>query len=138
VDRFELAVAIRGLVRYGSSHILQGQNADRGHWRRGTRPILSRICLLTLVQDSITGLLLAGVGHINEHQKKNFLVVDPSALASAAPPPFLPNPSLETQISTIEAAFQEFTERKDVAIILINQHVRTTTLFFASVYASCS
>ena len=29
-------------------------------------------------QDSITGLLLAGVGHINENQKKNFLVVDSS------------------------------------------------------------
>ncbi|KAG6381422.1 ATP synthase (F/14-kDa) subunit-domain-containing protein [Boletus reticuloceps] len=57
-------------------------------------------------EDSITGLLLAGVGHINEHQKKNFLVVDS-----------------KTQISTIEAAFQEFTERKDVAILLINQHI---------------
>jgi vacuolar-type H+-ATPase subunit F/Vma7 len=31
---------------------------------------------------------------------------------------------LETQVSTIEAAFQEFTERKDIAILLINQHVR--------------
>lgn len=29
----------------------------------------------------------------------------------------------ETQVSTIEAAFQEYTERKDVAILLINQHV---------------
>ena len=30
------------------------------------------------LQDSITGLLLAGIGHINEQQKKNFLVVDSS------------------------------------------------------------
>lgn len=29
----------------------------------------------------------------------------------------------ETQVSTIEASFQEFTERKDIAILLINQHV---------------
>jgi vacuolar-type H+-ATPase subunit F/Vma7 len=29
----------------------------------------------------------------------------------------------ETQVATIEAAFQDFTERKDVAILLINQHV---------------
>jgi V-type H+-transporting ATPase subunit F len=29
----------------------------------------------------------------------------------------------ETQVSTIESAFQEFTERKDIAILLINQHV---------------
>lgn len=57
-------------------------------------------------EDSITGLLLAGIGHIDEHQKKNFLIVDS-----------------KTQISTIEAAFQEFTERKDVAILLINQHI---------------
>ncbi|KIK99761.1 hypothetical protein PAXRUDRAFT_131354 [Paxillus rubicundulus Ve08.2h10] len=57
-------------------------------------------------EDSITGLLLAGIGHIDEHQKKNFLIVDS-----------------KTQISTIEAAFQNFTERKDVAILLINQHI---------------
>ncbi|KAK7064509.1 V-type proton ATPase subunit F [Favolaschia claudopus] len=57
-------------------------------------------------EDSITGLLLAGVGHINENQKKNFLVVD-----------------TKTQVSTIEAAFQDFTERKDIAILLINQHI---------------
>ncbi|KAI5899064.1 vacuolar ATP synthase [Schizophyllum commune H4-8] len=57
-------------------------------------------------EDSITGLLLAGVGHINEQQKKNFLIVD-----------------AKTQVSAIEAAFQEFTERKDIAILLINQHV---------------
>jgi vacuolar-type H+-ATPase subunit F/Vma7 len=29
----------------------------------------------------------------------------------------------ETQISTIEAAFADFTSRKDIAILLINQHV---------------
>ena len=29
----------------------------------------------------------------------------------------------ETQVSTIESSFQEFTERKDIAILLINQHV---------------
>lgn len=30
---------------------------------------------------------------------------------------------VETQVATIESAFQEFTERKDIAILLINQHV---------------
>ena len=38
--------------------------------------------MLTLLpypkQDSITGLLLAGIGHVNDHQKKNFLIVDSS------------------------------------------------------------
>jgi len=32
-------------------------------------------------------------------------------------------PCAETQISTIEAAFVDFTSRKDIAILLINQHV---------------
>ncbi|KAF9519828.1 hypothetical protein BS47DRAFT_999035 [Hydnum rufescens UP504] len=57
-------------------------------------------------EDSVTGVLLAGIGHLNEHQKKNFLVVDS-----------------KTQISTIESAFQDFTERKDIAILLINQDI---------------
>ncbi|AAW44290.2 V-type ATPase, F subunit [Cryptococcus neoformans] len=57
-------------------------------------------------EDSVTGLLLAGIGHINQHQKKNFLIVDG-----------------KTQTSVIESAFQDFTERKDVAILLINQHI---------------
>lgn len=38
--------------------------------------------------------------------------------------------STETQVSTIEAAFQEYTERKDIAILLINQHASPR-------YASC-
>ncbi|KAF8489578.1 vacuolar ATP synthase [Gautieria morchelliformis] len=57
-------------------------------------------------EDSITGLLLAGIGHINEQQRKNFLVVDS-----------------KTQVSTIESVFQEFVERRDIAILLINQHI---------------
>lgn len=31
---------------------------------------------------------------------------------------------IETPTAVIEAAFQEFTERPDIAILLINQHVR--------------
>lgn len=42
--------------------------------------------------------------------QKNYLVVDP-----------------KTENSTIEATFDRFTkERKDIAILLINQHVRYT------------
>jgi len=57
-------------------------------------------------EDTVTGVLLAGVGHIDERQKKNFLIVDN-----------------KTQVSVIESTFQEFTARKDIAILLINQHV---------------
>jgi V-type H+-transporting ATPase subunit F len=33
-----------------------------------------------MVQDSVTGLLLAGIGHVDNQQKKNFLIVDGSKL----------------------------------------------------------
>ncbi|KAF2145516.1 uncharacterized protein K452DRAFT_283869 [Aplosporella prunicola CBS 121167] len=60
-------------------------------------------------EDSVTGLLLAGVGHVTQppDNQKNFLVVDP-----------------KTETAAIEAAFDKFTkERKDIAIVLINQHI---------------
>ncbi|KAM0810483.1 putative ATPase, V1 complex, subunit F [Seiridium cardinale] len=60
-------------------------------------------------EDSVTGLLLAGIGHVTSppDSQKNFLVVDN-----------------KTEASAIEAAFDSFTtERKDIGIILINQHI---------------
>ncbi|KAG8858738.1 H(+)-transporting V1 sector ATPase subunit F [Tulasnella sp. 330] len=71
-----------------------------------TRGVKLTPALPPSVQDTITGLLLAGIGNVSDRQKKNFLVVD-----------------AKTQVSTIESAFQDFTERKDIAILLINQHV---------------
>ncbi|KAF7532517.1 hypothetical protein G7054_g7890 [Neopestalotiopsis clavispora] len=60
-------------------------------------------------EDSVTGLLLAGIGHVTSppDSQKNFLVVDN-----------------KTETSAIEAAFDSFTqERKDIGIVLINQHI---------------
>ncbi|KAF3767708.1 hydrogen ion transporting ATPase activity/subunit F [Cryphonectria parasitica EP155] len=59
-------------------------------------------------EDSVTGLLLAGIGHVTSgaDAQKNFLVVDN-----------------KTDNATIESTFDKFIERKDIAIILINQHV---------------
>ncbi|MCJ1440298.1 MAG: H(+)-transporting V1 sector ATPase subunit F [Stictis urceolatum] len=60
-------------------------------------------------EDSVTGLLLAGIGHVTAgpESQKNFLVVDD-----------------KTDTGTIEHAFDNFTsERKDIAILLINQHI---------------
>ncbi|EMF13772.1 V-type ATPase F subunit [Sphaerulina musiva SO2202] len=60
-------------------------------------------------EDSVTGILLAGVGHVTDppDAQKNYLVVD-----------------AKTQDSHIEGAFDQFTkERKDIAILLINQHI---------------
>ncbi|EXF79478.1 hypothetical protein CaCOL14_008548 [Colletotrichum acutatum] len=59
-------------------------------------------------EDSVTGLLLAGIGHVSTgaDQEKNFLVVDS-----------------KTDTATIESTFEAFTSRKDIGIILINQHI---------------
>jgi V-type H+-transporting ATPase subunit F len=60
-------------------------------------------------EDSVTGLLLAGIGHVTAppDSQKNFLVVDS-----------------KTDNAAIEAAFNRFTtERKDIGILLINQHI---------------
>ncbi|KAK6004324.1 hypothetical protein QM012_008186 [Aureobasidium pullulans] len=60
-------------------------------------------------EDSVTGVLLAGVGHITDppDSQKNYLVVDH-----------------KTETHAIEEAFDSFTqERKDIAILLINQHI---------------
>lgn len=61
-------------------------------------------------EDSITGLLLAGVGQVSGEDGKdtNFLTVMPG----------------KTTTEEIEEAFDNFTkERKDIAILLINQHL---------------
>ncbi|MCJ1312789.1 H(+)-transporting V1 sector ATPase subunit F [Agyrium rufum] len=60
-------------------------------------------------EDSVTGLLLAGIGHVTNapDAQKNFLVVDN-----------------KTETTLIEQAFDNFTKtRKDIAILLINQHI---------------
>jgi V-type H+-transporting ATPase subunit F len=53
----------------------------------------------------VTGFLLAGIGHRNA-AGANFLIVKP-----------------DTKLQQVEEAFQNFTTRDDVGIILINQHV---------------
>ncbi|KAH0534213.1 H(+)-transporting V1 sector ATPase subunit F [Glutinoglossum americanum] len=60
-------------------------------------------------EDSVTGLLLAGIGHVTPppDASKNFLVVD-----------------AKTETPAIEAAFEEFTKtRQDIGIVLVNQHI---------------
>ncbi|KAK2735894.1 H(+)-transporting V1 sector ATPase subunit F [Onygenales sp. PD_40] len=60
-------------------------------------------------EDSVTGLLLAGIGHVTDppDSQRNFLVVD-----------------AKTETAAIERAFQNFTqERKDIGVLLINQHI---------------
>jgi len=59
-------------------------------------------------EDTITGMLLAGIGQVDDSTKsKNFYVVD-----------------AKTTDEQIESAFNEYVEnRDDIAILLINQHL---------------
>merc|ERR1712083_665421 len=55
-------------------------------------------------EDTLTGMLLAGVGHVDGQGKKNFLMVDS-----------------KTHQKDMEEKFHELTSRKDVAMVLITQ-----------------
>jgi V-type H+-transporting ATPase subunit F len=57
------------------------------------------------IKDTVTGFLLAGVGH-RTASGSNFLIVNQ-----------------DTKLQLVEEAFQNFTTREDVGIILINQHI---------------
>mmetsp|Transcript_6882 Transcript_6882/g.12320 ORF Transcript_6882/g.12320 Transcript_6882/m.12320 type:complete len:127 (+) Transcript_6882:1270-1650(+) len=57
-------------------------------------------------EDTVTGFLLAGIGQ-KTAKSENYFVVD----------------SKETPLQAIEEAFNNFTQRDDIAIILINQFI---------------
>jgi V-type H+-transporting ATPase subunit F len=56
-------------------------------------------------EDTVTGFILAGIGHRNA-EGQNFLVVKP-----------------DMEPIVVEEFFKKMSERDDVGIILINQHV---------------
>eukprot|EP00343_Euplotes_focardii_P008471 CAMPEP_0205819752 /NCGR_PEP_ID=MMETSP0206-20130828/2214_1 /ASSEMBLY_ACC=CAM_ASM_000279 /TAXON_ID=36767 /ORGANISM="Euplotes focardii, Strain TN1" /LENGTH=124 /DNA_ID=CAMNT_0053113677 /DNA_START=30 /DNA_END=404 /DNA_ORIENTATION=+ len=56
-------------------------------------------------EDTVTGFLLAGIGHRDAKNHVNFLVVEPE----------------KTRHEDIVEAFKSYTVRKDISIILINQ-----------------
>ena len=51
-------------------------------------------------------MLLAGIGQVDAHQRRNWFVVEES-----------------TPVEAIEEAFLEISSRPDIAILLISQHV---------------
>ncbi|QDZ25170.1 subunit F of vacuolar ATP synthase [Chloropicon primus] len=57
-------------------------------------------------EDTVTGFLLAGVGHKDFRQNTNYLIVDS-----------------KTTTKEIESTFLSFSQRTDVAIIIIAQNV---------------
>lgn len=56
-------------------------------------------------EDTVTGFLLAGVGH-RTADGSNFLIV-----------------KQDTKLQQVEQAFKQFSSREDIGIILINQHI---------------
>ena len=89
--------------------------------------------LVSPMQDTITGFLLAGVGNVDLRRKSNFLIVDQSAPTSVALLRKKRAPRAETHEArvwpetparAIEDAFKDFTSRDDIAVVLINQYVR--------------
>ncbi|CAN6610068.1 V-type proton ATPase subunit F [Trichomonascus vanleenenianus] len=69
-------------------------------------------------EDTVTGMLLAGIGHVSEDKSKNFMVVD-----------------AKTSPEQIEKKFDEFTNtRKDIAVLLINQHIADKIRFRIDTY----
>ncbi|CAE8620374.1 unnamed protein product [Polarella glacialis] len=55
-------------------------------------------------EDTVTGMVLAGIGHVDGQGRKNFMIVDS-----------------KVHRKDIEDKFLELTERKDIAMILITQ-----------------
>ena len=60
-------------------------------------------------EETVTGMLLAGVGNVDARRTSNFLVVDS-----------------KTTPAQIEDAFTRFTKRPDIAVLLINQYLAST------------
>lgn len=57
-------------------------------------------------EDTCTGFLLGGIGELDKNRRPNFLVVDKN-----------------TSVTELEDAFKSFSQRDDIAIILINQNI---------------
>ncbi|KAH9982616.1 ATPase, V1 complex, subunit F [Lactifluus volemus] len=73
-----------------------------------SNPSKDRVLLAVIGdEDTITGLLLAGIGQVTEARR-----ISPSRKCPT-----------ETEVHSIETAFSEFTQREDIAILLINQHI---------------
>lgn len=57
-------------------------------------------------EDTVTGFLLSGVGHLDLRRKGNYLLVDS-----------------KTTTKQIEQAYKEFAAREDIAVILVTQFI---------------
>jgi V-type H+-transporting ATPase subunit F len=69
-------------------------------------------------EDTVTGFLLAGVGHRDQKNAVNYLVVDPE----------------KTKHSDLVGAFKSFTSREDISIILITQTIANEIRYLINAY----
>jgi hypothetical protein len=75
--------AAAGMQAGADRHLIASIGDEVGGWRHHycdklVQLIRTMLLACWLLQDTITGLLLAGTGHISEKGKKNFLVVNSS------------------------------------------------------------
>lgn len=61
-------------------------------------------------EETVTGMLLAGVGDKEQSGRQNFFVVDPS----------------KTTPAQLEEMFHTYTKRPDIAVLVINQYIAST------------
>jgi V-type H+-transporting ATPase subunit F len=83
-------------------------NIFTSHFFKFLELILQEVGKLIAVigdEDTVTGFLLAGVGH-RTAESSNFLIV-----------------KQDTKLQQVEEAFKTFSTRSDIGIILINQHI---------------
>lgn len=76
-----------------------------------------RLLGMIVDQDTATGLLLTGVGNVDLRKRGNFLIVDDN-----------------TSQVRLEEAFKEFTNRDDVAVLLISQHIANVIRYLLDAY----
>merc|ERR1712125_6750 len=70
-------------------------------------------------EDTVTGMVLAGIGHVDGQGKKNFLIVDS-----------------KTHQKDIADKFEELTKRKDICMIFITQGCADEIRFLLTLTAS--
>ena len=72
-------------------------------------------------EDTVTGMLLAGIGNVDARRSSNFLVVDS-----------------KTTPGQIEEAFHRFTKRTDIAVLLINQYIASQIRQTVDAFVRCA
>ena len=84
------------------------------------KPGLAKDGLVAIIgdEDTVTGFLLAGIGHRDDKNRTNFLVVDPE----------------RTKHEDVVGKFRDLTQRDDVSVILITQTIAQDIRYVLNTY----